>query len=72
MEVTAVEFERIGRFTIAKAKSSEGKLIGVGISRCSELDAFKEDLGKQIAEGRARKSVANKLGHNRQQCPLMG
>ena len=72
INIKRIEINRFGRFTIASAVSDEEKVVGVGISRCSELDGFNPILGEQIAEGRARKAVKNRLAKVRQQCPLMG
>ena len=49
-------FYRFERFTVCFVKSD--KKPGVGISRCSELDTYNKALGKEIAYGRAVRSLA--------------
>ena len=55
-EIEAKRFYHFGRFTICTVKSDGDQ--GVGISRCSELDRFKRDLGESIAYGRALRSIS--------------
>lgn len=56
---------KFGRFTVVVVEMPDGKK-GYGISRCSEVDDFKDIVGVQVAKGRAIKSLTNKLNgvHN--------
>lgn len=55
-KIEAKRFYHFERFTICTVKSDGDQ--GVGISRCSELDRFKRELGESIAYGRALRSIS--------------
>lgn len=62
---------QVGRFTITEMKDTEGN-VGVGISRCSDLDNFNRKLGITLSKGKARKALIKKRMGKKIQNPLMG
>lgn len=52
-----------GRFTLVSLsyKSGDKHVIGYGIARRSDLDKYSEVKGKEIARGRALRSIYNKI-----------
>lgn len=60
----------IGRFTIVEI--NENGVIGVGISRRSQGDSHKLDIGFSIAKARAKKAIEYKKKKKKLHHPLMG
>ena len=78
MKVTMLN--RFGRYVIAEVQTTrpieEGKapqiVTGIGISRKSDEDSFKQDVADRIAIGRAKKAALLKLEGKRTIPPFMG
>ena len=70
-DIEVVKVQRIGRYTIAQVKDNWHKS-AEGVSRCSFLDRFDEDRGKDIALGRAIRSIRKKEGHEKIHGAFMG
>lgn len=47
---------KLPRITVASVYNTETNMMKFGVAVCSTKDVFKKKLGRQIAEGRARKS----------------
>lgn len=58
-EIVKNETKKIGRYIITQVINQKG-LRGIGISRCSDLDTFNQELGEKIARGRAEKALTYK------------
>lgn len=57
--------ERFGPFYISVAVKEGEKAKGYGISKCSDTDYFRSEIGVKTAEGRARKALFKKLNGKR-------
>lgn len=58
-EVTVQKDFEFGRFCAVTVVDKTG-IKGTGLSRCSEEDSYNKEKGKQIAFGRALRSLLNK------------
>lgn len=71
LPVAECNVARIGRFTIAQVKDEKG-VEAVGISRRGERDKENEELGRNIAIGRAKRSLFNKMNNASIRYAFMG
>lgn len=62
MKNTDIHFkvERWGRFHFAEVTEKETGITAIGISRKSDADSIDDELGVNIAKGRAKKALMKK------------
>lgn len=58
-ETSVLKEFTLGRYTLVQVQDAKG-MKAVGLSRCSEDDTYSEEKGKQIAHGKALRSLLNK------------
>jgi hypothetical protein len=72
--MTAEVVYRGTTFTVAKATSTDnGKtIVAEGISRRSSIDAPDQNMGEDIAIGRAKRALWNKINHKGNRSRMKG
>lgn len=59
-------------FTVVQVRDEDTGRIAEGVAKMSPTDPFDKDIGRVIAEGRARKALAKKLVGKWVTLPYMG